>query len=677
MDTPRPIANTTLRDANQNGHPTSTMQQASPTANESLFDQDRLMRAYETARDDLLSECTQQGHWVGELSSSALSTATAVSALSLVERHADVGRDGNPAAKSAIDSVQLEIISELVCNALQWLADHQNEDGGWGDTDKSSSNIATTMLVRAAFHLTAVPAGHGDLLQRADAYIKKEGGIAGLRRRFGNDKTFAVPILTNCALAELVPWSEVSPLPFELACLSQRTFRHLRLPVVSYAIPALVAVGQTRYWHRKPLNPITRIIRHFARKPSLRTLENMQPESGGYLEATPLTSFVVMSLASMNLTSHPVVRDGVEFLIDSVRDDGSWPIDTNLATWVTTLSINALSAGGENVSQLDCLDWLLDCQNTERHPFTDADPGGWGWTDLSGAVPDADDTPGALLALSNWLNCDSDTNRDKICKAAENGLGWLLDLQNNDGGWPTFCRGWGFLPFDRSGSDLTAHAIRALHAWKHRQLDNNHTSQVAPTSTKVEPLEVRIDSAIKKGLTYLASQQRRDGSWVPLWFGNQHRPGEENPIYGTARVLLAYRDLDRLDCAEAGRGLAWLLSTQLADGGWGGPRPAVKKNAAPSTASVEETALAIEALLPAVDQPEVARALQRGMAWLVESVESGRYREATPIGLYFAKLWYHEKLYSPTFTVSALGHAVRVLQARTETSARLTPSTST
>ena len=46
--------------------------------------------------------------------------------------------------------------------------------------------------------------------------------------------------------------------------------------------------------------------------------------------------------------------------------------------------------------------------------------------------------------------------------AARAGLGWLLDLQNHDGGWPTFCRGWGHLPFDRSGTDLTAHALRAL-----------------------------------------------------------------------------------------------------------------------------------------------------------------------------------------------------------------------
>ncbi len=42
---------------------------------------------------------------------------------------------------------------------------------------------------------------------------------------------------------------------------------------------------------------------------------------------------------------------------------------------------------------------------------------------------------------------------------------WLLDLQNRDGGWPTFCRGWGTLPFDRSSCDLTAHALRALSKW--------------------------------------------------------------------------------------------------------------------------------------------------------------------------------------------------------------------
>ena len=40
--------------------------------------------AYEKAKADLLAERTPDGHWVGELSSSALSTATAVSALAMV-----------------------------------------------------------------------------------------------------------------------------------------------------------------------------------------------------------------------------------------------------------------------------------------------------------------------------------------------------------------------------------------------------------------------------------------------------------------------------------------------------------------------------------------------------------------------------------------------------------------
>ena len=74
------------------------------------------------------------------------------------------------------------------------------------------------MLVVAAFHLTCLPA-HGAMLERAKAYIAAQGDVAGLRKRYGRDKTFAVPILTNYALAGLVSWREVSPLPFEAASI--------------------------------------------------------------------------------------------------------------------------------------------------------------------------------------------------------------------------------------------------------------------------------------------------------------------------------------------------------------------------------------------------------------------------------------------------------------------------
>jgi squalene-hopene/tetraprenyl-beta-curcumene cyclase len=614
-----------------------------------MIDQQRLLRAYEKVRYDLLSQREREGHWVGELAASALSTATAVSALTLIERHDPTDAGSGTFA----DEGRQSQLSEMIVRGLHWLADHQNPDGGWGDTERSYSNIATTMLVTAAFRLTGVPADHADLMQRAEDYIEKAGGIAALRRRYGRDKTFAVPILTNCALAGIVPWREVSALPFEAACLPQDFYRFARLPVVSYAIPALVAIGQAKYFHQPPWNPLTRMIRAASVRRSLRVLKRIQPASGGYLEAAPLTSFVVMSLAATGRATHRVAQRGVKFLIASVRPDGSWPIDTNLATWNTTLALNALSGAGEGIAELDCLDWLLSCQYRERHPYTGAAPGGWGWSDLSGAVPDADDTPGALLALSAWRESDSCSEQDaeRIMQAARLGVRWLLDLQNRDGGWPTFCRGWGKLPFDRSGADLTAHVLRALHAW-----------QEALAESKSE-LSASLPSAIQRGLRYLERAQRDDGSWIPLWFGNQDHPQEENPVYGTAKVLLAYRDLGMLETGPARRGLQWLVQAQNKDGGWGGGVPldmwkgGGRRNGASIVSSVEETALALEALLAA--GPSAGTTVERGAEWLLQAVETDRYQENAPIGFYFAKLWYHEKLYPRIFTLSALGQALR------------------
>jgi len=597
-----------------------------------MIEPDRLLGAYETARGDLLAECEPAGHWIGELSASALSTATAASALAIVAREPP---QGGPARDRLL---------RLVKRGLDWLACRSNADGGWGDTDKSLSNVATTMLVRAAFHLAGMADRHRELLAAAQRYIESQGGLDGLRRRYGKDKTFAVPILTNCALAGLVPWKAVAPLPFELACLPHSVLRFLGLPVVSYALPALVAIGQARYFHRKPLCPLTRLVRRLAIGRSLETLGRMQPASGGFLEATPLTSFVVMSLAGIGRPDHTVVRRGVEFLCRSVRPDGSWPIDTNLATWNTTLSVNALATGGEDVGKLSCLDWLLSCQHTQVHPFTRAAPGGWGWTDLGGAVPDADDTAGALLALAAIAESSSQADARRIRSAAAAGVQWLLGIQNVDGGWPTFCRGWGTLPFDRSGADLTAHALRALHAWR-------QSARLAAI-----PLG-RFNTAIDRGLGYLARQQRPDGSWVPLWFGNQHQSGEENPVYGTARVLLAYRDLGQTTSEPARRGLAWLVDHQNRDGGWG-TRAGIGVGPAAEVSSVEETAVAVEALASGKNAPSLEAAWAKGLDWLDSAVRAGRHREISPIGFYFAKLWYYESLYPLIFTVAALGRAV-------------------
>jgi squalene-hopene/tetraprenyl-beta-curcumene cyclase len=180
-----------------------------------MIDPSRLQAAYEKARADLLAERTEARHWEGRLSSSALSTATAVSALAMAGRMS--APDGSTGA--------VPDDSQLIERGIAYLVSQQNDDGGWGDTDKSHSNVATTMLVVAAFHLARQAASHASSMDRGRAYLEQQGGLDGLRARYGADKTFAVPILSNYALAGLVDWSQVPPLPFEWACLPQQFYR--------------------------------------------------------------------------------------------------------------------------------------------------------------------------------------------------------------------------------------------------------------------------------------------------------------------------------------------------------------------------------------------------------------------------------------------------------------------
>jgi squalene-hopene/tetraprenyl-beta-curcumene cyclase len=553
----------------------------------------------------LLARRTPQGVWEGHLSSSALSTAAAMIALS---------RSGAPGDAA------------LVRRGQKWLERTEAADGGWGDTTISKSNISTTALCWAALPEGTLASS------RAEAWLRQAAGgssePASLSKaivaRYGKDRTFSVPILTALAISgrlgpEPRAWSYAPPLPFELAAAPHQWFQYLQLPVVSYALPALIAIGLARHRKSPSANPVIRGLRNAVTARVLRILSRIQPSGGGFLEATPLTSFVAMSLIAAGLQDHKVTARCLAFLRGSLREDGSWPIDTNLSTWVTTLAVNALPPAALDAAERQQItDWILAQQFTLEHPYTHAAPGAWAWTNLPGAVPDADDTAGALLALHNL-----GVRSEQVRMAAHRGIRWLLDLQNRDGGIPTFCKGWGHLPFDRSGADLTAHALRAWHAW----LPNLGAADAAG-----------VRQAIDRGVAYLAGTQQPDGSWVPLWFGNQHAPREENRTFGTARVISALRDVAP-GSAMLAKALGWLTAAQNNDGGWGG--------AVGVASSIEETALAVAAL-------EDSGSTQRGLAWMKEHTANGTRFPSTPIGFYFASLWYFEELYPLLFCASAV-----------------------
>lgn len=588
----------------------------------------RLENIFEELVPQLKSQQNEEGFWSGHLASSALATAVAMVALKINNEKPD---------------------NDLILNGLDWILNHQNEDGGFGDTPESVSNVSTTLLSYAAIRFCGGSDTRTSItLDKINKYLSAKnidltkGDITSTVLSFyGNDFTFSVPILSMlviCGVLDNEACRKIPQLPFEFTLLPAKWYSFFNLRVVSYAIPALIAVGIFVFKKRKHYNPVTRWIRNKSMQPALRKLEKIVPESGGFLEAIPLTAFVAMCLSASGLDNNEVTTKGLSFLRNQQRADGSWPIDTDLSTWVTTSGIKALGNQMPVVfseTETESLkEHLHSIQYKEVHPFNLAQPGGWGWTNYSGSVPDVDDTSGAILALLELYKPNTEET-----EAIINGCRWLTSLQNKDGGFPTFCRGWSKLPFDSSCADLTGHALLALS----RSLD------IVGGEMALE-LQNSIRKSISRAFDFLRKAQHENGCWHPLWFGNQSATDHKNPVYGTAKVAIYLND--SVMCSSMNISMkkdiemllsgAWqyLLKQQNGDGSWGGESGV--------QGTMEETALSISALTE-----KDRDACNRGFEWLENEYKLYGLRSA-PIGLYFAMLWYDEKLYPLIYYIEAI-----------------------
>ena len=548
-----------------------------------------------------LKACRKQGQmWRGNLSSSAISTSVSIFAL---------------------HKIDAEAFAQHIERGKEWLLHTMQRDGSWGDSVESPSNMTATLLSYTSLYaLGAAPEQTERYLEKHFGGIDDEHIVRGVLDYYGKDLTFSVPILVMCAMAGIVKdWNRIPPFPFELTILPQRFFRFLQLPVVSYAIPALIAVGIVRF-RRGRQNIFSPLREAFVPK-CMRVLTALQPDDGGFLEAAPLTAFVSMCLSEGGFRDHAVTQRCADFLVNTVRQDGSWPIDTDLAAWVTATAVRAL---GDDVDEREMLaSTIRHNAFKQKHYFTGAPAGGWGWSDLSGAAPDGDDTSAALVALHTLM-------RGEYCDEVRGGVEWLMSLQNNDGGMPTFCKGWGKLPFDRSSADISAHALLAMELWM---------------TTLPEDVQRRCQKSISRLIAWMARHQADDGSWTPLWFGDQDAENELSPVYGTATAVeyLSHSSNPATRPLIA-KGIEYLLSVQNDDGGWGGAKGVSSK--------VTLTARALSALA-SVERPSM-EAIERGFAYLYEMWQAEELYREEPIGLYFARLWYSERMYNMVFTLIAL-----------------------
>jgi squalene-hopene/tetraprenyl-beta-curcumene cyclase len=313
--------------------------------------------------------------------------------------------------------------------------------------------------------------------------------------------------------------------------------------------------------------------------------------------------------------------------------------------WDTAIAAVALSESGtpaDDSSLREAARWLIDHEVRLPGDWTRSNPagpvGGWYFEYANEFYPDTDDTAEVLTALARVRFAEAFEEAQRL-EAIERGQGWLLSMQNRDGGWGAFDRGCDlevltFIPFadhnamlDPSCEDISGRALEALH-----------NLGVPPSHP-----------AVRAAVSYLNEKQERDGTWYGRWGVNY--------IYGTWLVLRglshAGEDLSR---PRYQRAATWLRAHQNADGGWGElphsyDDPSTKGRG-PSTAA--QTAWALMSLFTLGE--DRSESVERGVAYLLrEQQYDGSWRDAHWTGTGFPKVFYlRYHLYATCFPLWAL-----------------------
>lgn len=488
--------------------------------------------------------------WVGELSSSALSTT--VSCL-VFELYPDAR------APSALG------------RGLDWLTATQHEDGGWGDGVVDPSNMNCTALGASVLEYCAA-SNYPNEIDKAQQWIERSGGFATM-----NDPlrvSLSGPCRTLYALAGFVDWRKIRKLPTELVLLPPRIRKQ-----VSTTFPSFLSLS-LMHERFSPAPGWRRPLRRRAVRQALDWLRRAQGPDGSYELSACVTSFVVVGLTFAEVDAEDIIRRALPFIRESQRPDGSWPVDRDLENFDSTHAIFVHQEAGRPIPQSGRIrEWFLDNQFRAACFATFAPPGGWSWA-LPSGWPDTDDTAYTLRALRMLgLPRDHEAIRAGVC--------WLYTMQNRDGSWPTFVRG-SRMPFDRDCPYITAHVLSAFaeiggeekqsdavrraltYLRRHQRPDGSfgslwfrmHTSGTAAVIEALADLDLHEDPMVQLASRWLVEHQNEDGGW-----GDGH--GAASTAEETAWASAALMRLESKSYSDAiDNGIWWLVEHQREDGGW-------------------------------------------------------------------------------------------------------------
>jgi squalene-hopene/tetraprenyl-beta-curcumene cyclase len=226
--------------------------------------------------------------------------------------------------------------------------------------------------------------------------------------------------------------------------------------------------------------------------------------------------------------------------------------------WDTALAAHALFEAGDKSSvaaALAGIDWLTPLQILDvRGDWADrrprVPPGGWAFQYANPHYPDVDDTAVVAMAFDRAADVlGENPYTETLARATE----WVLGMQSSDGGWGAF------------EPENTHYSLNNIPFADHGALLDPPT---ADASARCLSMLVQLgqtpqkSAAAARALAYVLREQEADGSWYGRWGMNY--------IYGTWSAMCALNAAGLAPNApEVQRAVAWLVSIQNPDGGWG------------------------------------------------------------------------------------------------------------
>jgi squalene-hopene/tetraprenyl-beta-curcumene cyclase len=362
----------------------------------------------------------------------------------------------------------------------------------------------------------------------------------------------------------------------------------------------------------------------------------------------------VYSILALHLLGYPLEHPALAAALDGlegflIREDGTdGPVRRLEAcqspVWDTCLAVTALLDAGlalDDPSLLRAVRWLLDEEISVKGDWSvrrpTLEPAGWAFEFANDGYPDIDDTAEVVLALHRVRGAV-----EGVDAAVQRGVDWVIGMQSRDGGWGAF------------DADNTRHAIEKLPFCDFGAVIDPPSADVTAHAVEMLAQQQLTDTeAARRGIRWLLDNQEPDGSWFGRWGANH--------VYGTGAVVpaLIAAGISTSDPAIT-RAIAWLEQHQNADGGWGEDLRSYKDDAwrGRGTSTASQTAWALLALL-AVDPS--TEAVARGVAWLVETQRAdGGWDEDLYTGTGFPGDFYiNYEMYRDVFPISALGRFLR------------------